>query len=127
LEYVFNIDESSLAGAESNVAQVMYDRGRGAEHCSVMWVYTPPGGGSPAGLHTHGVDQLFYIIDGHMEIEVDQQTFTARAGSLVVFPAGVPHRNWNAGDTPTRHLSIAAPLPPSGRPFATPVVSPDLP
>lgn len=127
MEYVFNIDESRLAGAESNVAEVMYDRDRGAKHCSVMSVYTPPGGGSPAGLHTHEVDQLFYIIDGQMEIEVGGRRLAAGAGSLVVFPAGVPHRNWNAGDTPTRHLSIAAPLPPSGRPFATPVVPPALP
>ena len=126
MEYVFNIDESALAGAESHVAQLMFDRGRGAKHCSVMWVYTPPGGGSPAGLHTHEVDQLFYIIEGHMGIEVAGRRLTTAAGSLVVFPAGVPHRNWNAGDTPTRHLSIAAPLPPSGMPFATPVALSDL-
>jgi mannose-6-phosphate isomerase-like protein (cupin superfamily) len=44
-------------------------------------------------------------VDGHGEFE-------AGPGSLVVFPAGVPHRNWNAGDVATVHLSFNTPVPP---------------
>jgi quercetin dioxygenase-like cupin family protein len=91
----------------------------GAAHCTVSYIRTEPGGGSPEGLHTHEVDQVFYIMDGVMNIEVKGQEVIAEAGSLVVFPAGVPHRNWNSSQHPSVHLAISAPVPPPGRPFAT--------
>jgi quercetin dioxygenase-like cupin family protein len=106
-------------GHPTQQADLLFSRENGAAQCSVMHVFTPPGGGSAAGLHTHEIEQVFYIIEGRMGIEIDGEVGVAEAGSLVVFPAGVPHRNWNLGDGPTRHLSIAAPLPRSGAPFAT--------
>ena len=118
MQYIFRANKGDLTDARSNVVDVLYDRDRGAINCTIMQVYTPPGGGSPEGLHTHEVDQIFYIIEGQMNIEVDGRKLTADPGSLVVFPAGVPHRNWNVGGAPTRHLSIAVPMPPSGKPFA---------
>jgi hypothetical protein len=38
----------------------------------------------------------------------------------VVFPRGVPHRNWNGGSEPTVHLAFNVPLPEEGVPFAQP-------
>jgi hypothetical protein len=38
----------------------------------------------------------------------------------VVFPKGVPHRNWNGGSEATVHLAFNVPLPEEGVPFAQP-------
>jgi mannose-6-phosphate isomerase-like protein (cupin superfamily) len=100
-------------------SQRLIDADSGATSCQISYIKTPPGGGSPRGLHTHSVDQHFYVLSGVMQIEVDGHTFAAPAGSMVYFPAGMPHKNWNEGDVPTIHLSINSPLPEPGVPMTT--------
>ncbi len=84
----------------------------GGEQSEVRVIVTPPGGGSPRGLHTHTWEQLFYVLDGVMAIEVDGQHHDVGPGNLIVFPAGMPHRNWNDGQQNTVHLAINVPMPP---------------
>jgi mannose-6-phosphate isomerase-like protein (cupin superfamily) len=123
MEYVRKVDFAAAAAADPNerLTQVMLDHVSGGEHCSINWIRTPAGGGSPAGMHTHVVDQIFYILEGTMNLEIEGKEYLAGPGSLVVFPAGVPHRNWNGGTEPTVHLAFNAPLPDPAVPFATPV------
>ena len=123
MEYVRTVDQAAVAAAGSNerVSQWLLDHTSGGQHCSINWIKTPAGGGSPAGMHTHVVDQIFYILEGTMNLEIEGKEYVARPGSLVVFPAGVPHRNWNGGTEPTVHLAFNAPLPDPSVPFATPV------
>jgi quercetin dioxygenase-like cupin family protein len=122
MDYVRQVDGAALAAAGSNerFSQWLLDHTTGAQHCSVNFVRTPAGGGSPAGLHTHAGDQIFYILEGTMSVEIEGQQYEAGAGSLVVFPAGVPHRNWNSGAEPTVHVAINAPLPDPTEVFARP-------
>jgi quercetin dioxygenase-like cupin family protein len=98
--------------------QKLLDRATGATTCSVSWIRTPSGEGSPEGLHVHDVDQVFYVLAGTMRVEIDGEVNTLRAGDLVLFPAGRPHRNWNDGAEPTVHLAINAPAPDPDVPFA---------
>jgi uncharacterized cupin superfamily protein len=119
--YLRKIDFAGLAKTDERVNQPLLGRESGITSCGINCVKTPPGGGSPAGLHTHSVDQLFYMLSGTMSLEIANQRYEADAGTLVVFPAGIPHRNWNAGTEPTIHLAINAPLPEEGVPFARPV------
>jgi quercetin dioxygenase-like cupin family protein len=123
MEYVRNIDEAALAAAGPNerFSQALLDHTSGGKHCSINWIRTPAGGGSPAGMHTHAVDQIFYILAGTMNLEIEGKEYAAGPGSLVIFPAGVPHRNWNGGSEPTIHLAFNAPLPDPSEPFARPV------
>jgi quercetin dioxygenase-like cupin family protein len=114
------VDVAALRASTERHTQRLLDRTTGATSCSVSCIKTPPRSGSPEGLHTHTVDQIFYVLEGLMSVEVDGSTYEAGPGSLVVFPAGVPHRNWNAGTDATVHLSISAPLPDPNVPFATP-------
>ncbi|WP_051247290.1 cupin domain-containing protein [Nocardioides halotolerans] len=76
----------------------------------VRWIRTPPGGGSPRGPHTHEHEQLFYILEGTMEIEILGRRTQVGPGSVVVFPKGVEHRNWNETDRPTVHLAVNIPV-----------------
>ena len=121
MEYVRKVDFAQMAGGNDRVVQSLLDRDSGATSCSVNCIKTPPGEGSPAGMHTHVVDQLFYILSGTMTLEIAGESHVAGPGTLVVFPAGVPHRNWNGGNEATIHLAVNSPLPEPGQPFARPV------
>lgn len=125
MEYLRRVDFDAFAATDSRVAQSLLDHDSGATTCSVNCIKTPPGDGSPAGLHTHAVDQLFYILAGTMNLEIAGTTYVAGPGTLVVFPAGVPHRNWNGGQEATIHLAINTPLPDPAEPFARPSPPPD--
>jgi mannose-6-phosphate isomerase-like protein (cupin superfamily) len=123
MEYLRTVDASALAAADSETrfSQWLLDHDSGSTHCSINYIRTPAGSGSPAGMHTHVVDQIFYILSGTMSLEIDGQQYEAPPGTLVVFPAGVPHRNWNGGTEPTVHLAFNTPMPDPAVPFAVPV------
>jgi len=53
-----------------------------------------------------------------MSLEIAGQGHVAGPGTRVIFPAGVPHRNWNGGPEATIHLAFNTPLPERGNPFA---------
>ena len=121
MEYLRKVDFAQLTAVDERVSQPLLDWDSGATSCSVNCIKTPPGEGSPAGMHTHVVDQLFYILSGTMSLEINGHAYTADPGTLVVFPAGVPHRNWNGGAEATVHLAFNTPLPSPDEPFARPV------
>ncbi|HEY3082988.1 MAG TPA: cupin domain-containing protein [Chloroflexota bacterium] len=118
MQYVRNVDFAAFDASAGRVSQSLLDRDSGATTCSINCIKTPAGEGSPAGRHTHVVDQVFYILSGTMSLEIEDEEYQAGPGSLVVFPAGVPHRNWNAGAEPTVHLAINVPQPDPAVPFA---------
>jgi quercetin dioxygenase-like cupin family protein len=121
MEYLRQLDSDGLAASPGRFTQVLLGRESGATTCEVHCIKTPVGDGSPAGLHTHPFDQVFYVMAGTMSLEIDGAPHEAGPGTLVVFPAGVPHRNWNAGAEPTVHLAVNVPLPDPDVPFATTV------
>lgn len=117
------VDVAALGGRDPQVRyeQDLIDALSGGTNCMVRYVATPPRGGSPAGLHVHDFEQLFYVLSGTMSIEIDGDRFEAGPGSLVLFPQGVPHRNWNEGSSETIHLAINSPLPDPNEPLSKPV------
>jgi mannose-6-phosphate isomerase-like protein (cupin superfamily) len=120
MEYVRKIDFSAIdrSGADERLTQALLDHNSGATTCTIFGIKTPAGGGSPAGMHVHDVDQVFYILRGTMSIEIEGKQYDCPPGSLIVFPAGVQHRNWNGGSEPTVHLAFNTPLPDPKLPFA---------
>ena len=120
MEYVRTIDFAAIdkSDADKRLVQDLFDQTSGAKHCTVKCIKTPAGGGSPAGKHTHDVDQIFYILSGTMSIEIEDKQYDCGPGSLIVFPTGIPHRNWNAGSEPIVHIAFNTPLPDPDVPFA---------
>ena len=123
MEYIRKVDFAAIDSSDPNerVALRLLDHDSGAKNCTIYYIKTPPGGGSPAGLHVHEVDQVFYILSGTMSIEIEGKQYDCSPGSLIIFPAGVPHRNWNGGSEPTVHLAFNTPLPDPNVPFARPL------
>ena len=120
MEYVRQVDFAAIdkSGADERLTQSLLDYDSGAKTCTINCIKTPAGGGSPAGMHVHDVDQIFYILRGTMSIEIEGRQYECGPDSLIVFPAGVRHRNWNGSSEPTVHLAFNTPLPDPGKPFA---------
>lgn len=123
MEYVRRVDFAAIetSGADERITQILFDHASGAKTCSINCIKTPAGGGSPAGMHIHAVDQIFYILSGTMNIEIEGKQYDCSPGSLIVFPAGIRHRNWNGSGKPVVHLAFNTPLPDPNVPFATSV------
>ncbi|MCB0195485.1 MAG: cupin domain-containing protein [Anaerolineae bacterium] len=79
---------------------------------SIFEVITPPLSGPPA-LHTHPAQETFYILEGEYEIYTlnadGPLTITAKPGSVVHVPGGVPHNYKNVSDKPARALLVFSP------------------
>ena len=90
MEYVRKVDEAAVAAAAPNerFQQWLLDHTSGGKHCSINWIRTPAGGGSPAGMHTHVVDQIFYILERHDEPGDRGQGVPGRPGHAGGLPGG---------------------------------------
>lgn len=112
-ERVKSVDFGAVVavGPEVRISMNLIDAESGTEQTGIHYVRTPPGSGSPKGLHTHPWEQIFYILEGVMTIEIDgePEPFELRPGDVVVLPRNVAHRNWNGGQVETRHLSFNTP------------------
>lgn len=79
--------------------------------------------GCGPGLHYHHSDQLYFLLEGGMQVQLGEEVATVGARSLVFIPAGLPHRNWNEGPGQERHFEMIIPRPGPGAPLAYPVDS----
>jgi mannose-6-phosphate isomerase-like protein (cupin superfamily) len=120
--YVRKVDFAAIEalGPDERFTQKLLDATTGAQHCTLSCIRTQVGGGSPEGMHIHEVDQVFYTLSGIMQIQIEDERFAVEPGCAIIFPAGVPHKNWNDGPEPTVHLTMSAPVPDPSKPFASP-------
>ena len=93
--------------------QVLY----GGESCQIIATLVPPGVEGPP-THVHPSDQIYFIIEGQLEIELGSRTVAVSAGESVFIPAGLPHHNRNVTEAPETHLEIISPGVVAGRPLA---------
>jgi mannose-6-phosphate isomerase-like protein (cupin superfamily) len=73
---------------------------------SAYIVTAQPGQGPP--LHTHPYVEVAFTLEGSATITVGDEQREAKAGGIVVIPAGTPHRFFNSGDTLLRQIDIHA-------------------
>lgn len=102
-------DEAKYASPDKS-SDWLVTREQGSPHATLRIANIPPSGGGPK-LHVHDFDQFFFVLEGVLTVQVALETHTAGPGHLVVLPAGVPHRQWNGGAAPERHLAILTPSP----------------
>jgi quercetin dioxygenase-like cupin family protein len=70
-------------------------------------VVARPGSGPPP--HTHVYAEVFYVLDGELEVEVDGERRCIRAGELAAVAGGALHTYRNGSDRPTRFLAVLHP------------------
>ena len=109
-------DEKFAAGARDRgfAVQSLADGSQGVSSCAINAVLVNAGGAGPA-AHIHSFDQLYFVLEGELHVEVALQRHVAPRHSLVVLPAGVPPHPVERGPR-TRDPSGCAGPGPGGRP-----------
>jgi len=70
---------------------------------------TPPGNpGPPPHIH-HNEDEVFYLLEGELELMVEGRASVVGAGTFVNIPKNTLHTFRNAGTTPARFLGLVVP------------------
>lgn len=115
-------DEAFAAGSRPGgfAVQTLTDPAQGSVSCVVNAAQVAGGGTGPR-MHIHTFDQLFFVLQGQLEVDVAGQRISAQQHDLVVLPAGVPHTQWNEGEETEVHLAVLVPPPASGEPVTRPV------
>jgi mannose-6-phosphate isomerase-like protein (cupin superfamily) len=75
---------------------------------SVVENVLPPDFGGPP-LHMHDFDEAFYVLEGELTFQLEDERLTARPGQLVFAPRCVPHTLANHSAREARYLLICAP------------------
>jgi mannose-6-phosphate isomerase-like protein (cupin superfamily) len=75
---------------------------------SVIQERIPPGGGEVKHYHERA-RQLFFVLDGELEIEIGDDALRLNPGDSLEVPPGKAHRVRNAGATDASFLVISAP------------------
>lgn len=71
---------------------------------------TNSGPGQFVPVHIHPTQDEFILVqEGQLELKLDGQWSTAKAGDLVRMPRGIPHGYFNKSDTPCRALFWVSP------------------
>lgn len=75
-----------------------------------LWETTTPQGnpGPPPHIH-HSEDEVFYLLEGELELTVEGRASVVGAGTFVNIPKGTLHTFRNAGTRPARFLGMVAP------------------
>jgi quercetin dioxygenase-like cupin family protein len=111
---VVSLDPGGFA-AERFSQITLRSRANGSHYCRFMVARVPAGGSGPP-LHVHTFDQIYYVIKGTMQLEIGLRRYTAAPHTLVVLPAGMPHRNWNEGPDEEMHINLQVPEATPGEP-----------
>lgn len=106
---VMPVDPSRFEGGGFGYHSLI-DRQQGANTMRMNVLQVQPGAGSPD-YHIHAFTQIYIIQQGSMTLDVGRKRLVAQAPSLVVLPAGVVHRNFNASPDVERHVSLLVPEP----------------
>jgi mannose-6-phosphate isomerase-like protein (cupin superfamily) len=97
---VVNRDELAHYGETYEFEGYLY----GNAGVCVILVDMSPGEGPK--LHQHPYEEIFILQEGAATYTIDSTTVAARAGQIVVVPAGAPHKFINSGSGRLRQVDI---------------------
>jgi mannose-6-phosphate isomerase-like protein (cupin superfamily) len=60
-------------------------------------------------LHRHDFDEAFYVLEGELTFQVEDQLIARGPGELAFAPRGVAHTLANFGDAPARYVLVCTP------------------
>lgn len=103
VKHAQDVEAQVVKAGDKTTIQVLISAQEGpnfALRCFVM----EPGGGMPE--HTNTVEHEQYVLRGHANIGIGDETFDVRAGDVVFIPEGVPHWYQNVGEEKFEFLCI---------------------
>jgi quercetin dioxygenase-like cupin family protein len=75
---------------------------------SLVEVTVPAGWDGPP-LHHHGFDETFYVLDGELTFQLDDEVGARGSGELVFVPRDAVHTLANLSERPARYLLVCTP------------------
>jgi mannose-6-phosphate isomerase-like protein (cupin superfamily) len=75
---------------------------------ALIHALVPPGGGPPPHVHRRE-DEAFFLLEGQVLFEADDQSFAATSGAWITLPKGSRHFFKNTGTTPAKMLILVNP------------------
>ena len=78
------------------------------EHIAVMDNTVGAGFPGPP-LHHHDFDETFYVLEGELTFQLEDEVFTRKAGELAFAPRNVPHTFANLSGAEARTLIVCTP------------------
>lgn len=116
MHHVSKIDEPSAQtpklyeGHSSGFRRAAYvERGMGSVHMGAGICYLDANG--IVQPHLHSFEESFYILEGNLIVQIDEQAYQLGAGHYGLISTGVKHAIRNAGNAPARWLEMHAPQP----------------
>src|ERR1043166_8212500 len=67
-----------------------------------------PGNGPPPHVHSRD-DEAFFVLEGEITFQIGDEKITARPGTFIQGPRGIPHTFKNTGTSPARMLIFVMP------------------
>lgn len=115
--YVRKVERAALEEPLPGLrVQPLADPEAGSHRSVVNYMEVAPGSAGP-GTHVHEFDQYYLVLEGELTVEVALEKHVVGPETLVILPAGVPHRQWNEGAVTEAHISVLAPAPEPGKPW----------
>jgi quercetin dioxygenase-like cupin family protein len=77
-------------------------------HVSLTEIVVPAHNAGPP-LHTHDFDEAFYMLEGELVFQVEEELATKGAGEHSFAPRNVAHALANHSDAPARYVLVCTP------------------
>ena len=84
---MYHVNAGNLPG--NDIARTFEGGRHGPSSVSFFLVHNQPGQGPK--LHHHPYDETFIILDGHVLVQVGDETVEGGPGDIVIGPPGMPH------------------------------------
>ena len=103
-------DDSGGGSHLANVQSHYFLRGEqtGNAYSLTEILFQPGAQGTPLHLH-HREEELYYVIEGKLDVRLGDQQLTLEAGGSVLLPRGIPHKVTPSGQAKTRALMLISP------------------
>jgi quercetin dioxygenase-like cupin family protein len=89
-------------------SQVLLRSEESGGHVSVIENVVSPRAKGP-NLHKHDFDEAFYMLEGELVFQLEDELVTKRKGELAFAPRNVPHALTNRTDEPARYVLVCTP------------------
>ena len=97
-----------MASATNLRTDVLLRSEQSGGHVSMTEIVVPAHTAGPP-LHKHDFDEAFYMLEGELIFQVEDELFIKRAGEFAFAPRNVAHSLANHSDADARYLLVCTP------------------